>query len=99
MLKKVLEKSNNKKSPFVLLVFYVFGDSSTNRQKCCAMKSPKTQRKTTGNNDKLIVLCMDDNCVNFCVEGLEGEERTESCGCKASFREASLRVQVQYNVQ
>jgi hypothetical protein len=39
-------------------------------------------------------LCMDDNCVNFCVQGLEGEERTESCGCKASFREASLRLQV-----
>jgi hypothetical protein len=33
------------------------------------MKSPKTQRKTTGNNDKLIVLCMDDNCEHFVFRG------------------------------
>ncbi len=37
---------------------------------------------------------MDDNWINFCAQGLEGEKRTESCGCKASFREASLRLQV-----
>jgi hypothetical protein len=63
------------------------------------MKSQKTHRTATGNNDKLIVLCMDDNCVHFCVQELEGEKRTESCGCKASFREASLRLQVKHNVQ
>jgi hypothetical protein len=71
VLNKVIEKSNKK----ILLcpITVLFGDSSTNRQKCCAMKSPKTQKKTTGNNDKLIVLCKDELC-KFLCSGVGGRE-------------------------